>query len=199
MVKLILAASLSVLAFLRISGINLSAGVAIRDRFIMIRTVSTLIAAAVAGQILHAQSVPLAEVEIKMARDPHSCSMSAGNPCDRYEIAVRGDGAVEYNGIGVVEGNRKRTIEADVVVALVNEFLSARFFDALDAYTGKTFIVRQGNTVTFNGTGGSGPRVTLSLRIGERRKSVRLERDYPAELAKLPELVDQVGGPATWK
>ena len=165
----------------------------------MIRTVSTLLAAALASQIVHAQSVPLAEVEIKMERDPHNCGMSGGTPCPRYEITIRGDGAVEYNGIGAVEGNRKRTIEADAVVVLVNEFLSARFFDALDAYTGKTFIVRQGNRVIYNGTGGSGARVTLSLRIGERGKSIKLERDYPAELGKLPGLVDQVGGPPVWK
>ena len=134
-----------------------------------------------------------------MARHPHNCGMSGGTPCPRYEITIRGDGAVEYNGIGPVDGNRKRTISADAVVSLVNEFLAARFFDALDVYGGKTFIIRHGDTVSFGGSGGSGPWVDLTLRIGDRRKTVRLERDYPIEIGKLPELVDRIGGPEFWR
>jgi len=152
-----------------------------------------------AGLVLNAQQYPLAEVEVRMARHPHMCGMSGGTPCPRYEITIRGDGAVEYNGIGPVEGNRKRTISADAVVSLVNEFLSARFFDAPDAYTGKTHIIRQGDTVSIGGSGGSGPWVDLTLRIGDRRKTVRLERDYPVEMAKLPELIDRIGGPEFWR
>ena len=103
-----------------------------------------------AGLVLNAQQYPLAEVEVRMALHPHNCGMSGGTPCPRYEITIRGDGAVEYNGIGPVDGNRKRTISADAVVSLVNEFLAARFFDALDVYGGKTFIIRHGDTVSFS-------------------------------------------------
>ena len=152
-----------------------------------------------AGLVLKAQQYPLAEVEVRMARHPHMCGMSGGTPCPRYEITIRGDGAVEYNGIGPVDGNRKRTISVDAVVSLVNEFLTARFLDARDAYHRQEVNHRHGDTVSFGGSGGSGPWVDLTLRIGDRRKSVRLERDYPVEIGKLPELVHHIGGPEAWQ
>lgn len=155
--------------------------------------------ALVAGLVLNAQQYALAEVEVRMTRNPHNCGISGGVPCPRYEITIRGDGAVEYNGIGPIEGKRRRTIPADTVISLVNEFLAAHFFDALDAYRGKTFVVRKGDNVSFGGSGGSGPWVELTLRIGDRRKTVRLERDYPVEIGKLPEFVDRIGGPEVWR
>jgi len=38
----------------------------------------------------------------------------------------------------------------------------------------------------------------LTLRLGERRKTVRLEREYPVELERLTQLVDSIGGPDAW-
>ena len=87
----------------------------------------------IAGELLlSAQSYPLSEVEIRLARIPHWCGMSNGFQCDRYQVIVRGDGSVEYSGVGRVEGTRTRTISVDDVVSFVNEFLEARFFDARD-------------------------------------------------------------------
>jgi hypothetical protein len=165
----------------------------------MHRSYLTVAFVLVAGLAPNAQQYTLAEVEVRMARHPHHCGIEGGLPCPRYEITIRGTGAVDYNGVGPVEGSRKRTISPDVVISLVNEFLAARFFDALDAYTGKRFLVRNGDTVSLGGSGGSGPWVDLTLRIGDRRKTVRLERDYPVEMGKLPELIDRIGGPEVWQ
>jgi hypothetical protein len=56
---------------------------------------------------------------------------------------------VEYDGVGLVEGIRTRTVSGDEVIALVNEFLHARFFDALDKYWGDTSVARDGDKVNF--------------------------------------------------
>jgi hypothetical protein len=38
----------------------------------------------------------------------------------------------------------------------------------------------------------------LTLRLGDRKKTVTLFNNYPAELGKLPELVERIGGPQVW-
>jgi hypothetical protein len=88
----------------------------------------------------------------------------------------------------------------DEVVALINEFLQVRFFDALDTYRNRTFLIRKGDTVALMGSGGSDdPQSDLIFRIGDRTKTVTLYNNYPAELGRLPELVDRIGGPQVWQ
>jgi hypothetical protein len=147
--------------------------------------------------LLAAQTLPLSELEVRLVFTPHG---GCFGPCVRYGITVRGDGSVEYNGVGLVEGNRTRTISSDDVVMLVNEFLQAHFFDALDTYRDKTFVVRKGDFVTLLGSGGSDdPQTDLTLRIGDRKKTVSLYNNYPAELGRLAEHVESIGGPRVWK
>jgi hypothetical protein len=81
---------------------------------------------------------------------------------------------------------------------LVNEMLRVHFFDAADGYAGTSFLVRQGDGVELHGKGGSGARADLTLRLGERRKTVRLQREYPIELKRFAELIDTTGGPGAW-
>lgn len=51
-------------------------------------------------------------------------------PCvNNYAVLIRGDGTVLYEGSGLLEVSRTRSISPDDVVALVNEFLRARFLD----------------------------------------------------------------------
>lgn len=133
---------------------------------------------------------------MRLVHTPHGGCVG---PCVQYGITVRGDGTVEYNGVGLVEGTRARKISSDEVVTLVNEFLQARFFDALATYRNKSFIVRKGDAVTLYGSGGSDdPPTDLTLRIGDRTKTVTLYNNYPAELGRLPELVERIGGPRVW-
>jgi hypothetical protein len=149
--------------------------------------------------LLAAQTYPLSEVEVRLVHTPHGGCVG---PCVQYAITVRGDGTVEYDGVGLVEGKRTRTISVDEVVGLVNEFLHVRFFDALDTYRnpGST-IVRKGDTVILYGSvgGSDDPQTDLTLRIGDRRKTVTLYNNYPAELGRLPDLVERIGGPQVWR
>jgi hypothetical protein len=160
---------------------------------------------AVMGEVATAQSYPLSEVEVGLVRTPHGGCASA---CSRYAVTVRGDGSVTYDGTvifsgaGQVAGLRTRSIPIDQVISLVNEFLKARFFDARDTYRNPpSTIVRDGDTVVFKGAGGGSddPQADLTLRIGDRRKTVTLYSNYPADLGRLPELVDRIGGPQVWQ
>ena len=147
-----------------------------------------------AGISLTAQSIPLSEIEVRLVRSPHGCAPG----CLDYAITIMGNGLVTYNGRSPVEGTRTRTIPADDVVTLVNEMLRVHFFDAADRYAGVSFLVRNADGVELQGSGGSGPRADLTLRLGERRKTVRLERNYPVELERLATLIDTIGGSEAW-
>src|SRR5579862_2220162 len=112
------------------------------------------------GDVAAAQ-IPLSAVEVRLVRTPgDGCSA----PCSRYEVTVRGDGSVTYDGTvwypgaGQVQGIRTRSVPVDEVIALVNEFLKARFFNALDTYAACCSpLVRNGETVALYGMGpGSG-------------------------------------------
>jgi Domain of unknown function (DUF6438) len=163
---------------------------------VVLKLMFVVLIVAVIGGVAAAQSVSLSEVEVRLVQTPHG---GCFGPCVKYEITVRGDGAVEYNGVGLVEGTRTRKVSADEVVTLVNEFLLARFFDALASYSGKWFLVRNGDTVKFYSSGASDePQTDLTLRIGDRRKTVSLYSNYPTELGRLRELVERIGGPQVW-
>lgn len=146
-----------------------------------------------------AQTYQLSDVDVRLVRTPHAGCFGV---CVQYEIVVRGDGTVEYTGVGLVDGTRTRTVPVDEVVALVNEFLQARFFDAFDSYrSGRSTLVRNGAFVMLYGAGGAAddPQADLTLRIGDRTKTVTLYSNYPGELGRLTELIDQVGGPQVWQ
>jgi uncharacterized protein DUF6438 len=132
--------------------------------------------------------IPLADVEVRLVREPRGGCIG---PCVNYTVTVRGNGAIEYEGAGLVEGRRTRSVSTDEVVTLVNEFLRARFFNALDTYEACcSSLVRNGDTVELHGVASADdPYVALTLRIGGRTKTVILRRDFPPDLGRLPELV----------
>jgi hypothetical protein len=148
--------------------------------------------------LLAAQTYPLSEVEVRLVHTPHDgCS----GPCVQYTITVREDSTVEYKGVGLVEGMHTRTIPTDEVVALVNAFLQAQFLNALESYSNPPpTMVRKGDTIELYGAvrGIDATQTDLTLRIGDRKKTVTLYANYPAELGRLPELVERIGGPQIW-
>jgi hypothetical protein len=142
--------------------------------------------------------VPLSDVEVRLVRTP---SGGCVDPCpNNYTISIRGDGTVQYDRMGLVEGIRTRSVSSDEVVTLVNEFLRARFFNAHDTYTACcSSLVRNGDSVALYGVASADdPNVTLTLRVGAHSKTVVLRRDFPPDLGRLPELVDRIGGPHVW-
>ncbi len=143
---------------------------------------------------LTAQSIPLSEIEVTMTRHPDGCAPG----CRDYTVRIIGSGLVTYSGRSPLEDRRSRNVSVDDVVTLVNEMLRAHFFDAADRYVGTSFLTRKGDGVELYLRGGSGSWADLTLRLGDRRKTVRLQRDYPIELERLLELADTIGGPDAW-
>lgn len=94
---------------------------------------------------------------------------------------------------------RQRTVAIDDVVALANEFIRGRFFEASESYVGDSFYVRQGDQLTLRGSGGAdGPVWDLSVQLGGLSRSVHLYSGYPDYLGRLRDLVDKLGGPGAW-
>jgi hypothetical protein len=163
-------------------------------RLALVTSMFTAMTTVAAAQLL------LTDVGVRLVR---SGGDGCAAPCTQdYTVMIRGDGTVEYEGSGAVAGFRTRSVSPDEVIALVNEFLRAGFFNALDTYSACCSpIVRKGNTVELYGMapGSGGSVAVLTLRIGTRSKTVTLGQDYPPDLGRLPELVDRIGGPRVWQ
>lgn len=142
-------------------------------------------------------SLALKDTEIVLVRDTGGGCIGR---CVHYRVTIRGDGSVTYQDLAEPPAPpRERTVSADDVVALVNEFVGTRFFEASDRYVGRSFYVRQGDQLLLRtGAAADGPEWDLSLRLGGLVKSVHLYLDYPEQLGHLRDRVDQIGGPRAW-
>ena len=86
-------------------------------------------------------------------------------------------------------------IAADEAVSLFNDFLAARFFERPASYDGLQAARRTGDSVQILQHGAADNRIwILSLRVGARRKNVRLALDEPEELTRLRERMSALGG-----
>ncbi len=139
----------------------------------------------------------LADVRIELLRNGGGGCMGR---CVHYRVTIHGDGTVRYEDLAEPPlPPRQRTIPVDEVVALTNEFVGARFFEAAGRYEGRSFYALQGDRLLLRGTfAADGPEWDLSLRLGNLEKSVHLYLDYPAQLGSLRDHVDQIGGPRNW-
>jgi hypothetical protein len=90
-------------------------------------------------------------------------------------------------------------VSAEDVLALLNDFLQARFADAASSYMGVRHARREGDRVLLGmSSGADGSEWDLSLRLGDHRKTVHLYLGYPAELARVRDHMIQLGGPSAW-
>ena len=144
--------------------------------------------------------IALGQVEIRLERMSGGGCSRCGGFSKIYDVAIRGDGAVEYRDGAEPDRVNVRSVSTDDVIALANEFIAAGFLEARESYRGKLGLVRQGNGVVLKteGTDRELPETRLTLRIGDRMKRVSLIQDYPDALGRLPELVDRIGGPNMW-
>jgi hypothetical protein len=141
----------------------------------------------------------LSEVEIHLT---YRTSGGCLGRCVAYRVAIRGDGSVEYEDIGGEPRDppRRRSVAVDEVVSLVNEFLHARFVDARSVYGDLPIADRQGDSLRFLSQGACDlPESTLTLGLAAWTKTVRLNFGYPKDYARLPVLVELLGGPSAWK
>jgi hypothetical protein len=144
----------------------------------------------------------LSDVEISLVTGGHGGCVGR---CVDYHITVRGDGVVELEDVGTPPraATQRRSITSDEVVSLVNEFLRARFFDAMNRYDTITFVVRQDDKVLLRSSGGiDGGAIYLTMRLGTLKKTVHLSNNVPVELRALANSVLRIGGrpelPQTW-
>src|SRR5262245_2431227 len=144
--------------------------------------------------------IALGQIEIRLERMSGGGCGHCGGFSKIYDVAIRGDGAVEYRDGAEPDLVNVRNVSTDDVIALANEFIAAGFLEARESYRGKLGLVRQGNGVLLKtlSTDREAPEMRLTLRIGDRVKRVSLIEDYPDALGRLPELVDRIGGPNTW-
>jgi hypothetical protein len=110
-------------------------------------------------------------------------------PCPAYTVAVRGDGAVEFEGQANVHAMGKRSghISRDAVAEMLAAFRRADFFSLKDQYAGSITDM---------------PSFTVSLEFDGRKKAVRdylgLSVGMPEGVADLEEAFDRLAGTAKW-
>jgi hypothetical protein len=142
-------------------------------------------------------SLALADIRIGLLRKSGGGCVGR---CVYYQVSIRGDGTVRYEDLADPPlPPRERTVPAAEVIALTNDFVGARFFEAAARYEGRSFYVMQGQQLLLRQRGGAdGAEWDLSLRLGGLEKSVHLYRDFPEHLGQLRDRVDQIGGPQSW-
>jgi hypothetical protein len=149
------------------------------------------------GPVLPPTALP-SDIEITLAYAVHGGCVGR---CISYRVVVRGTGVVEYKDLGGEprDPDRQRSIPIDQVVSLLNEFVRLRFFEAPASDTTEPVVVREGELVRFLlRVGADGPEWDLSVRVGAQSKSVHLYMGFPADLGRLRDLLDGIGGPRAW-
>jgi len=94
-------------------------------------------------------------------------------------ITIRGDGSARYNGQDQRE-NRTATFKlpAGLVRQTLRNLYSMRYFDLKDLYVEKCVVnFGDDDSVTTESVSTNQWNVTLSVQIGDYRKSVRFDRD----------------------
>ena len=142
-------------------------------------------------------SIALTDIQISLLRGG---SGGCAGRCVNYRVTIHGDGTVNYEDLAAPPlPARERKVAVADVVALTNEFIDVRFFEAPARYVGRSFYVLQGEQLLLRRMSASdGAEWDLSLRLGDLEKSVHLYRDYPEHLGHLRDRVDQLGGPQSW-
>jgi hypothetical protein len=144
--------------------------------------------------------VPLSDIEMTL-------ELQAGGGgclgrCMAYRVVIHGTGLVDFDDLGGEPRtpHQQRTLAPDETLSLLNDFLSARFFDRPSSDSGRQMAQRNGDSVQILQRGSiDGAFWILSLQLGQQRKAVRLVLDEPDELKRLRERMIAIGGPDAWK
>ena len=127
--------------------------------------------------------------------------------CPVYQVTVRGDGSVEYEGLGNVflKGKHKGSVSRDQFLKLLEAFRKADFFSLEDAYVYRRpteVFLQAGGCVTMRrgiyGLATHLPTKVTSLQIGDRRKRVEHYDGAPASLTNLENEIDRIVNSDRW-
>jgi hypothetical protein len=117
-------------------------------------------------------------------------------------VVVQGSGTVRFQNLGAEPRprDRERQVSVEEVLALLNDFLQARFADAALSFVSVPHARREGDQILIGVSGGAdGAEWELSLRLGDYRKTVHLYLGHPIELAGVRDRLIQLGGPPAWR
>jgi hypothetical protein len=147
-------------------------------------------------------TAPLSEIELSLRTvfQGGGCVDSSRCPND-YRVIIHGNGLVEFEAQGAEPRppSRSKTISTDQVVLLLDQFVRAHFFEGPTDYKERRTAVRRGDAVEFGvATAVDGTAYELSARVGALSKTAFLYIGIPSELARLRDLMIDVGGPAAW-
>jgi len=118
-----------------------------------------------------------------------------------YNVTIDGMGRVTYEGLQHVAhvGVQRAVIGLEQVETLLNEFLRTRFMQALDEYRTREFLKYDNGEYRRMAEDVSDlPGAILTLKLGPRTKRVVLYYAFPAELGRLPSLVDRAANTEQW-
>ncbi len=122
--------------------------------------------------------------------------------CPIYKLSIRSNGSVEYDGIDHVKikGQAKSQISPQQVAQLVEAANAVNFFGLRDKY--------QRTEDGCKGVATDNPSVIISIKIGEREKTVDHYhgclaevdpyRIYPANLVEFEDKIDDIVGTSRW-
>jgi hypothetical protein len=133
------------------------------------------------------------EITISMKRDGFPCGYLPANKkdlsgCPAYSIVIANNGTVTYEGIRSVKARGKRTftIPVEQVKQLIADFERVKFFELQDKYTEKR--LPDGSVRTIDHSNGT----TITLKIGNKTKSVYNFYGAPEELEALQKKLDEI-------
>lgn len=161
-------------------------GTALAARFVS----STFAVPPVKGPVTHLpfpDLSPTTPVAVTLERD----SFEQCGPCRDYTVEVQGDGNVVFMGkhASAFTGRYTDRIASALVSDLIEQFQRADFYSLEDDYPCLT-------------RGPEGNRTTISIAIGEQRKSVtqkcRIDPGMPPAVSDLMKLIDRVVGTDKW-
>jgi Domain of unknown function (DUF6438) len=144
------------------------------------------------------QSPTAAAADVTIVMEKSECFGS----CPAYRLTLHGDGSAHYEGLANVgvKGDRDYRIPAAAVAALVEQFQRLGFFSLADRYEVRKVEVEDasGRKVMVPESRSDLPRTTLTLRLGDREKTVEMYYMAPPGLTELAKSIADAAGVARY-
>ena len=140
--------------------------------------------------------IPLKDVAITLKRGV------CYGPCPVYTVTIHGDGSVVFEGEGCVDaiGEHRGQVPPEVVFDLFRRALEMGFFEMRHEYMGgPTYeLDAEGNVQEQFRCPTDHPQYEVTIRVGQRSKSVTNYYYEPRRLRSLQKTIGKVAGTERW-